>query len=174
MQSAWFMTLFIFSVVFFLVFFAVYFFRPKKDDKIVPETLARESIDPEDVTPRTPRAEPNWPARVQTKAGENQPVSIANISEGSAFISCGNPLPVGAKFQLVIEIPDRQPMTVKAEVIWSNAHLPEAKVLKRGMGIRIIGADTDDLLFISQTIKNHPAVGDPGAGNSLDDKGAAA
>ena len=165
MQSAWFMTLFVFSIVFFLVFFVIYFFRPKKDDKIIPETLAREPGNVVDVTPRSPRAEPNWPARVLTAAGENQQVSVANISEGSAFIACGNPLPVGATFQLVIDIPDRQPMEVKAEVIWSNAHLPKSKVLNLGMGIRIIGADADDIRFISNIIITQPA-----AGIKLDEK----
>ena len=102
MQAAWFMTLFIFSVVFFLVFFTVYFFRPRKDDKIVPETLAQDPIDPEEIVVRSPRAEPNWPALVKTKAGESLAVSIANISEGSAFVSCDNPLPVGDLFHGVL------------------------------------------------------------------------
>jgi len=170
MQAAWFMTLIVFSLVFFLVFFVIYFFRPKKDDKIIPETLAREPANDAEVPPRSPRAEPNWPARVLTAAGENQQVSVANISEGSAFIACGNPLPVGAKFQLVIDIPDRQTMEVMAEVIWSNAHLPKSKVLNLGMGIRIIEADADDIHFISQTIKTHPTVSEPGAGTDLDEK----
>ncbi len=167
MQAAWFMTLFVFSIIFFIVFFAVYFFRPKKDDKIIPETFAREPASDTDVVPRSPRAEPNWPARVLTAAGENQQVSVANISEGSAFIACGNPLPVGATFQLVIDIADRQPMEVKAEVIWSNAHLPKSKVLNLGMGIRIIGAAAEDIHFISQTIKTHPTVGESAAGTDL-------
>ena len=174
MQTAWFMSLFVFSAVFFIVFFVVYFFRPKKDDKIVPETLVKESVDPEDIVPRSPRAEPNWPARVLTADGENHAVKVANISQGSAFISCGFPLPVGDTFQLTIDIPDRQPMVVKAEVIWSNAHLPDAKVVNRGMGIRIIGADADDINFISQTIKTHPAAGETGAGADLNDKDPAA
>jgi Tfp pilus assembly protein PilZ len=174
MQAAWFVTLFVFSVVFFLLFVAVYFFRPKKDDKIVPESLVRESVDPEDIVSRSPRAEPNWPARLQTAAGGDLAVNVANISRGSAFITCANPLPVGDTFHLTIDIPDRQAMQVEAEVIWSNAHLPEAKVLKRGMGIRLIGADADDIRFISNTINNHPALSDPGAGAELDDKSSAA
>jgi hypothetical protein len=170
MQTAWFMTLFVFSIVFFLVFFVIYFFRPKKDDRIIPETLVREPANDAEAIPRSPRAEPNWPARLHTDAGENQQVSVANISEGSAFIACDNPLPVGATFQLVIDIPDRQPMEVKAEVIWSNAHLPKAKVLNLGMGIRIINADADDVHFISHTIKAHPIAGGPGAETDLDER----
>jgi hypothetical protein len=174
MQAAWFVTLFVFSIVFFLLFFAVYFFRPKKDDKIVPESLVQESVDPEDVVSRPPRAEPNWPARLQTAAGEKLAVKVANISRGSGFITCASPLPVGDTFHLTIDIPDRQPMQVEAEVIWSNAHLPESKVIKRGMGIRLIGADADDIRFISNTIKNYPARSDPSAGINLDDKSSAA
>jgi hypothetical protein len=169
MQAAWFMTLFIFSVVFFLIFFAIYFFRPRKDDKIVPESLvSQESVDPEGIVLRSPRAEPNWPARVQTGGGENINVFVANISRGSAFLSCDNPLPVGDTFHLTIDIPGRQAMKVEAEVIWSNAHLPESKVLKRGMGIRLINVDSDDILFINNTIQNNPASSDPAAGVELD------
>lgn len=174
MQTAWFVTLFIFSIVFFLVFFAVYFFRPRKDDKIIADSLVRESVDPEDVVPRSPRAEPNWPARIQTADGEKRAVNVANISRGSGFITCANPLPVGDTFHLTIDIPDRQPMQVEAEVIWSNAHLPESKVIKRGMGIRLIGAAADDISFISNTINNHPAISNPGAGIQPDDKSSAA
>jgi Tfp pilus assembly protein PilZ len=174
MQAAWFMTLFVFSIVFFLVFIVIYFFRPRKDDKIVPESLmVQESADPEDIVPRSPRAEPNWSAMVQTADGENLAVNVANISRGSAFVSCANPLPVGDTFQLTIDIPERQPIKVKAEVIWSNGHLPESKVVKRGMGIRLVGADTDDIQFLDSTIKNHPALSDPGAGADSEDKSSA-
>jgi Tfp pilus assembly protein PilZ len=174
MQAAWFMTLFIFAVVFFLIFFAIYFFRPRKDDKIIPESLGgQDSVDPEDIVLRSPRAEPNWPASIQTDEGENLAVNVANISRGSAFIHCADPLPVGNKFQLTIDIPNRQPMKVEAEVIWSNAHLPKSKVVNRGMGIRLIGAHTDDIRFIDNTIKNHPSVSDPGAKVELDDKDSA-
>jgi Tfp pilus assembly protein PilZ len=175
MQAAWFVTLFVFSIIFFLVFFVIYFFRPRKDDKIVPESLVMpESSDPEDIIPRSPRAEPNWPARALTENGENLAVNIANISRGSAFVSCTNPLPVGDTFQLTIDIPERQPIKVKAEVIWSNGHLPESKVLKRGMGIRLIGADIDDIQFIDNTIKNHPVLSDPSIGTDQEDKDPAA
>jgi hypothetical protein len=170
MQAAWFMILLFFAIVFFVAYFVIYFFRPNKDDRIISETLAREPANDPEFISRSPRTEPNWPARVLTDAGENQKVSVAYISEGSAFIACGNPLPVGATFQLVIDIPGRQPMEVKAEAIWSNAHLPKSKVLNLGMGIRIIEADADDIHFISQMIKTHSTVSEPGAGTDLDEK----
>jgi len=156
MKVFWLMTLLICAFTFFLVYLAVYFFRPRKRDKLTADPLAKELIDPEEIVPRSPRAEPNWSAYLHGPAGENIDVNVANISESSAFIACTNPLPVGALFDLTINIPDRQPMKVKAEVIWNNSNLPDSKVVKRGMGVRIIEAEAEDILFISSTITQVP------------------
>ena len=156
MQMAWLTTMFVFSVVFFLIFFAVYFFRPKKDDKIIPANLERDLIDPEDIT-LPHRAEPNWPATLETETGKTAEVSITSVTHGSAFITSTTKLSIGEKFQLTINLPNRSPLKMRAEVTWSNMHLPADKVVNPGMGIRFIEAGEDAICLINDTINQHAA-----------------
>ena len=154
MQMVWFMTMVIFTVVFFLIFLTAYFFRPKKDDRIIPANLERELIDPEEIS-LPHRVEPNWPATIKTTSGKTAEVSIASITHGSGFIASTMKLAIGEKFQLTIHVPDRSPLQVRAEVIWSNLHLPVEKVIKQGMGIRFIEAGEDAICLINDTLTQH-------------------
>ena len=156
MQRVWLMTMFVFTATFFLVFFAVYFFRPKKKDKIIPLARERELLDPEEIS-LPHRAEPNWPATIQTAAGETAQTSIVSVTHGSAFITSSKQLAIGEKFQITVHIPDRTPLELKAEVTWSNMHLPAEKVVNRGMGIRFIEAGEDAVCLINDTISRHAA-----------------
>ena len=154
MHMVWFMTMLVFTVAFFLIFFAVYFFRPKKDDKIIPVSLERKLIDPEEIS-LPHRAEPNWPATIETSSGKTAEANIASITHGSGFMASTMKLAIGEKFQLTIHLPDRSPLKLRAEVTWSNMHLPAEKVMKRGMGIRFIEAGEDAICLISDTITQH-------------------
>ena len=156
MQMVWLMTMFVFTVAFFLVFFAVYFFRPKKQDKIVSQSLERELIDPEElVLPH--RAEPNWPATLETGDGTTAEGLITSISHGSGFLKSDTRLEIGERFRLAIHVPDRPVLQLEAEVTWSNMHLPAEKVVKRGMGIRFIEAGAEAASLINDTIARHAA-----------------
>ena len=148
--------MFVFTVAFFLIFFAVYFFRPRKDDKIMPVTLEKKLIDPENIS-LPHRAEPNWPATIKTDTGKKADVLFVSISHGSGFITSSTRLEVGEKFQITIDLPDRSPLQLRAEVTWSNMHLPPEKVVNRGMGIRFIGAGEDAICLINDTISQHAA-----------------
>jgi Tfp pilus assembly protein PilZ len=154
MQMAWFMTMVIFTVAFFLIFLTAYFFRPKKDDRIIPVNPERELMDPEELS-LPHRVEPNWPATIETSSGKTAEVSIASITHGSGFIASTMKLPIGEKFQLTIHLPDRPPLQVRAEVTWSNLHLPIEKVVKQGLGIRFIGAGEDAICLINDTLTQH-------------------
>jgi hypothetical protein len=156
MQMIWLTTMLVFVVAFFLVFFAVYFFRPKKKDKIVPLSLEREILDPEEIS-LPHRAEPDWPATLETASGETAEVRLASVTHGSGFITSAARLDIGEKFQLTIHLPARPPLQLRAEVIWSNMHLPAAKVVNRGMGIRFIEAGEDAVCLIHDTIARHAA-----------------
>ena len=154
MQMVWFMTMIVFTIAFFLIFFAVYFFRPKKDDKIIPAKLERNLSDPEEISlPR--RVEPNWPATIETSSGKTAEACIASITHGSSFLASTMKLDIGEKFQLTIHVPDRPPIQLRAEVTWSNLHLPLDKVVNRGMGIRFIEAGEDAICLINDTIAQH-------------------
>ena len=156
MQRVWLMTMFVFTATFFLVFFAVYFFRPKKKDKIMPLIRERELLDPEEIS-LPHRAEPNWPATIRTAAGETAETSIVSVTHGSAFITSSTQMAIGEKFQIIVHLPDRAPLELRAEVTWSNMHLPAEKVVNRGMGIRFIEAGEDAVCLINDTISRHAA-----------------
>ena len=154
MQMVWFMTMVVFSIAFFLIFFAVYFFRPKKDDKIIAVTFEREFIDPEEIS-LPHRVAPNWPATIETSSGKTGEARIASITHGSCFIACSTKLGIGEKFQLTIHLPDRAFLQLRAEVIWSNLHLPVDNVVNQGMGVRFIEAGEDAICLINDTITQH-------------------
>ena len=156
MQMVWLMTMFVFTVAFFLIFFAVYFFRPRKEDKIIPHTLEKELIDPEEIV-LPHRAEPNWQATLETSSGKKTEVLIASISHGSAFITSATRLDIGEKFQITVHLPERPPLQLRAEVTWSNMHLPADKVVKRGLGIRFIEAGEEAVCLINDTISQYAA-----------------
>jgi Tfp pilus assembly protein PilZ len=156
MQKVWFMTMFVFAIAFFLVFFAVYFFRPRKKDKIIPLARERELLDPEEIS-LPHRAEPNWPATLETEAGVTANTKVVSVTHGSAFITSSAQLSIGEKFQLTVHLPDRPPLQLRAEVTWSNMHLPAENVLNRGMGIRFIEAGEDAVCLINDTMRQHAA-----------------
>jgi Tfp pilus assembly protein PilZ len=161
MQKAWLMTMFVFSIAFFLVFFVIYFFRPRKKDKISPHTFERELLDPEEI-PIPHRAEPNWPATIETAAGETAQASIVSVTHGSAFITSNTKLAIGEKFQITVHLPGRPPLQLRAEVTWSNMHLPAEKVVNRGMGIRFIETGEDAICLINDTINQRAAAPEKG------------
>jgi Tfp pilus assembly protein PilZ len=156
MQMIWVVTMFVFTVAFFLIFFAVYFFRPRKEDKIIPLSNERQLLDPEEIS-LLHRAEPNWPATIETDAGKTAEAFIVSITHGSAFITSDATLAIGEKFQVTIHLADRPPLQLRAEITWSNMHLPAEKVLKRGMGIRFIETGEDAVCLINETINQHTA-----------------
>ncbi len=61
-----------------------------------------------------------------------------NISLGGAFICCKKPLPMKEVFRLTMMVPENEPLMATAEVVWSNANVPEEKIVNRGMGVRFI------------------------------------
>jgi hypothetical protein len=84
-----------------------------------------------------PRMAVSWPGRMETDQ-ESKTVQLKDISQGGAFVTCGSPLPLSEKFRLTINAPDCDALTVNAEVVWTNANVPEDKVINRGMGVRFI------------------------------------
>ena len=151
MQMAWLMTMFVFTVAFFLVFLVVYFFRPRKKDKIIPLALEKELLDPEEIS-LPHRAEPNWPATIETASEITAHATIVSVTHGSAFIISSTKLAIGEKFQITINIPERSPLQLRAEVTWSNMNLPAEKVVKR-----VIEAGADAVCLINETISRHAA-----------------
>jgi hypothetical protein len=90
-----------------------------------------------------PRVSISWPARINP-ADESMTVQLKDISLGGAFVVCQQPLPLSRKFRIAIEPPEQSHLELNAEVVWSNANVPEDKIINRGMGIRFINNSDDD------------------------------
>jgi uncharacterized protein (TIGR02266 family) len=96
-----------------------------------------------------PRTDVNWPVSMETPDGPIE-AEAKNISLGGAFICCKKPLPVGQVFGLTMIGPDNVPVTATAEVVWSNANVPDEKVINRGMGVRFIKMSERHLQIVRQ------------------------
>jgi hypothetical protein len=84
-----------------------------------------------------PRFEFRWPASIETPEG-GVPVETKDVSMGGAFILCEKPWPLNEEFRVTLQIPNQDPLTLTAEVVWSNCNVPADKVVNRGMGIRFV------------------------------------
>ena len=84
-----------------------------------------------------PRVSVSWSARLNTPDGAMS-VQLKDISLGGAFVVCSHPLALSEKFRLTIDLPGHSALELNAEVVWSNANVPEDKIINRGMGIRFI------------------------------------
>ena len=79
----------------------------------------------------------SWTASMETPQGAIQ-VQLKNISHSGAFVVCPEPMALNEKIRMVIDAPPLDPFPLQAEVVWSNIHVPEDKVIHRGMGIRFV------------------------------------
>jgi uncharacterized protein (TIGR02266 family) len=98
-----------------------------------------------------PRIDINWPVSIETPEGTID-AEVKNISLGGAFIRCKKPLPIGQFFSLTMTAPNNEPVIATAEVVWSNANVPDEKVINRGMGVRFIKMSERHLQIVRQLI----------------------
>ena len=98
-----------------------------------------------------PRVDITYPVKMETSQGTIE-AETKNLSLGGAFICCQKPLALGENFSLTIDTPYHQPLTVNAEVVWSNTNVPDDKVVNRGMGIRFLQITEKDREFLDQLI----------------------
>ena len=90
-----------------------------------------------------PRVSISWSARLNTP-GDSMSVQLKDISLGGAFAVCPHPLPLSEKFRVTIDPSGQSALELNAEVVWSNANVPEDKIINRGMGIRFIENSDED------------------------------
>ena len=102
-----------------------------------------------------PRVDITLPVRMETSQGTIEG-ETRNIALGGAFICCQKPLPLRENFRLTVEAPNHDPLTLNAEVVWSNINVPDEKILNRGMGIRFIQITKDDREFLNHFLSAHP------------------
>ena len=100
------------------------------------------------------RMETKLPVTIETADGFLNEEMI-NVSTGGAFICCRKLPRLKETFQLTTNPPNYQPLTVTAEVVWSNFSVPESDVINRGMGVRFLEISDEDRQFISETVADH-------------------
>ena len=86
---------------------------------------------------RYPRVAISWDATVESRRGTDD-VQLKDISLGGAFVVCPQPLALKEKLKIAINVPDHGALLLNAEVVWSNANVPDDKIVNRGMGIRFV------------------------------------
>jgi hypothetical protein len=101
-----------------------------------------------------PRADVDWSAWMETAEGAIE-LKVKNISLGGAFLCCNKPLPMEKVFNLSIMGPDMEPMKATAQVVWSNANVPEDKVINRGMGVRFLKMSDRHIQLVRQTCQEN-------------------
>ncbi len=139
--------LLLFLVFLLIIWFGYYFLKAGKgSDAISLPSLARPQTSQEGKR-KHPRTNVNWPVSIETPEGMVE-AEIKNISLGGAFICCEKPLPIGTVFQLTIKVPDNEPLEATARAVWSNSHLPQEKVIYRGMGIQFLKMSDRHLQFV--------------------------
>ena len=99
-----------------------------------------------------PRFDVNWPVSIETIYGTIA-AEVRNISLGGAFICCKKPLQLRKIFRMTMIGPENEPLLVTAQVAWSNANMPEEKVVNRGMGVRFINMSDRHLQLMRQICK---------------------
>jgi hypothetical protein len=110
-----------------------------------------------------PRLTVSWNASFTTPHGPVR-AQLKDISLGGTFVVCPTPLPLSERFQVVIELPDRAPLALNAEVVWSNANVPSDMIVNRGMGVRFIDNDASKRRRLTDAISALVAAPQPPAG----------
>ncbi|MGQ9646923.1 MAG: PilZ domain-containing protein [Thermodesulfobacteriota bacterium] len=141
------------AIIFFLAFLIVwvvnYFW--KMSSRSAPDSLVTAKS-PQEGGPekrKHPRVDVNWPVSIETSYG-TMAGEVKNVSLGGAFICCKKPLPLRKVFRMTMIGPDNEPLTATAQVAWSNANMPEEKVVNRGMGVRFIKMSDRHLELVRQ------------------------
>ncbi|MBW2066592.1 MAG: PilZ domain-containing protein [Deltaproteobacteria bacterium] len=98
-----------------------------------------------------PRAAVSWEATLHTSGGSMRG-RLRNVTRGGAFIACEYPLSPKDSLRIAIKLPNGKGVELEAEVVWSNANVPEAEVVLRGMGVRFPGVGEKERKKISDAI----------------------
>ncbi len=141
------------AIAFFFAFLVVwiisYFWKrktPSDHDSLLSPKLSRNLGEEKR---QHPRFDVNWPASIET-AYAMIAAEVKNISLGGAFIACSKPLRLKKIFNMTIMCPGGESLPFTAQVVWSNANMPEDKVVNRGMGVRFINLSDRHIQLLRQ------------------------
>jgi Tfp pilus assembly protein PilZ len=101
-----------------------------------------------------PRAKVKLRVEIQTTrgciSGETH-----NISTSGAFIFCQQPLRLRDNFQMTIEVPHRQQLTMTARVVWKTVSTPNDKAGGSGFGVHFSRITPHDRKLLHHFITDH-------------------
>ncbi len=100
---------------------------------------------------RHPRVAVSWEAEIEDDAGR-RPARLRDISLGGAFVVVSAPPAPGSRVRLKISLPHAAPLSLNAAVAWSNAAVPEERVVFRGMGVRFQDNAAEDTRRLHEAI----------------------
>ena len=101
-----------------------------------------------------PRVAIFWPIELEPPY-DRLKVQLKDISLGGAFIVCQKPLPLNEKLRLCINLPEQEELLLNAEVVWSNANVPQDQVIHRGMGVKFSQNTLKTRQRLEQAISEH-------------------
>ena len=139
---------------FILLWFMRMFFKRRMSNHQSNQMLAATSKTSCEEKRKYPRIAISWPGRIETPQ-DTMTIQLNDISEGGAFVVCARPLPLAEKFRLTINAPDYDALTLNAEVVWSNANVPEDRVINRGMWVRFVNTTQEEKKVLYDIINAH-------------------
>jgi hypothetical protein len=96
-----------------------------------------------------PRVKVKWPVTIITDQSTFDGESI-NITDSGLFIRCWEQLHENETCQLIIEIPNRDPIVVKGTMIWSNLGAAGHQGHLSEMGFSFIKISEEDRKFFNE------------------------
>ena len=101
-----------------------------------------------------PRAKVRWPVQIQTSSGlvtgETQ-----NISTSGAFIFCRESSNLEDNLEMVIEVPHRQSLSIRAKVVWKTATIVNQSSPDSGIGVQFSHISPADRQLLRNLIAEH-------------------
>ena len=118
-------------------------------------SLAGFQIDPANETRDRDRLKLICPVLIEKSQGVMK-TTLKELTLNGAFLTCPNPLPVGATFPVKIILEDREPLIFNAEVLWNNNNVSAGKIIHRGMKVRFLQLSNDDRKRLNEIVSNPP------------------
>ena len=108
-----------------------------------------------------PRVESDWTVRIQREP-HSFDGAIKNVSHSGVSICCNHNLPPGTRVRIAIEHPDRLPLVIDAEVMWSNILGQDEEYGLYRIGLRFVGISGEDLKLIDLAVSEYFETEDTG------------
>jgi hypothetical protein len=86
--------------------------------------------------------------------------SSVHFSERGMLVTCQRPAPLYQKVKLILKFPGvKNPLTVTAEVVWTNIHGPSDSLSPRGMGVKFLNLERDQERLLADLASHYESHG---------------